>query len=444
MKIVPRMVLGTFAVVVVSVLMLLVGSRDDVPGIVTLVLVVALLLAWLAGRSVAQPLVALSDAARDIAAGATPRFPRSGIPEVDALAEALRRMHRDLADRGIELVQQRAGGTAIVDAMFEGVLASDGRGGIVLANPAARRLLGYAADADLPDLTALFRPRNARDAIARVLAGEDVNDCEVELDDRTVSFNARPLNGKGAVVVLRDLTEIRRLETIRRDFVANVSHELKTPLTSIAGYADTLADPAIDPATRQQFLGTILTNARRMQRLVDDLLDLSRIESGRWTPALAPTDLARLARDAWAQFQVRATELGVRLQLVIGDDAAEAVLDADALGHILSNLYDNALRYAPRDSAIAVETARGDGMLSISVSDAGPGIAGEHLPRIFERFYRVDPARSREAGGTGLGLAIVRHLVDAHGGRVEVESELHHGTTIRCWFPVMNVGTLSR
>jgi two-component system, OmpR family, phosphate regulon sensor histidine kinase PhoR len=435
MKFVPRLVLGTFAVVVISVLMLRVGSREAVPGIVMLVLVVALLLAWLAGRSVAKPLVALSEAARDIAAGDTPRFPRSGIPEVDALAEALRRMHGDLAERGVELVQQRAGATAIVDAMTEGVLASDASGIVVLANPAARRLLGYARDVELPALTALFRPRAARDAIIRVLSGEAVNDCEVELDDRTVSLNARPLNGQGAVVVMHDLTEIRRLETMRRDFVANVSHELKTPLTSIAGYADTLADPGIDAATRQQFLATILANARRMQRLVDDLLDLSRIESGRWTPVLAATDVARVARDAWTAFQGRAADTGVQLLLSMGDGATELTVDTEALTHILSNLYDNALRYAPQGSAIAVESGRSDGMLSISVRDSGPGILGEHLPRIFERFYRADPARARDAGGTGLGLAIVRHLVEAHGGRVEAESELQHGTIIRCWFP---------
>jgi signal transduction histidine kinase len=327
--------------------------------------------------------------------------------------------------------------------MTEGVLAADARGVIVLANPAARRLLGYGLDGELPEITALFRPRTGRDAIARVLAGEAVNDCEVELDNRTVSLNARALNGRGAVVVMHDLTEIRRLETMRRDFVANVSHELKTPLTSIAGYADTLADPGIDAATRQQFLGTILTNARRMQRLVDDLLDLSRIESGRWIPLLAPTDLARVARDAWSSFQARAAETGVQLLLSIGEAATDATVDTDALGHILSNLYDNALRYAPQGSAITVETGRADGMLSIGVRDSGPGIAGEHLSRIFERFYRVDPARSREGGGTGLGLAIVRHLVEAHGGRVEADSELQHGTIIRCWFPAPISGTFS-
>ena len=437
MRFVSRLVLGTFTVVVLTIVILLWETGAAVSGVVAFVLVLALVLAWLAGRSVAGPLVALSDAARAIAAGATPRFPRSGIPEIDTLVEALRRMHRDLADRAVELRQEKAGGNAIVDAMVEGVIAADARGTIVTANPAARRLLGYASEGPLPAMQTLFRTKSAREAVARVLAGQDVHDTEVDIDGRVLSLNARPLDGPGVVLVMHDLTEVRRLEAVRRDFVANVSHELKTPLTSIAGYADTLMDRGIDAETRQRFLGTIVANARRMQQLVDDLLDLSRVESGRWLARPQRVDLRAATNETWDAFAVRAAGRQVQLALDIAPDAASITMDADALRQILSNLIDNALRYSPAGGTITISSAASGDGVAVRVSDQGSGIASEHLTRIFERFYRVDPARSRDEGGTGLGLAIVRHLVEAHGGRVDAESELQRGTAIQCWFPTV-------
>jgi signal transduction histidine kinase len=430
-----RLVLGTFSIVTLAVLIALGGRQRGVPGLVLLALVIALAIAWIAGRSIARPLVSLSDAARDIAAGETPRFPRSGIPEVDSLVEAMRRMHGDLASRGLELQQERAGGNAIVDAMVEGVIAADPRGKILMANPAARRLLGYGPDVALPDLRTLFRIKNAQDAVTDALAGREVHDCEVELDGRVLALNARPLYRNGAVLVLHDLTELRRLEAIRRDFVANVSHELKTPLTSIAGYAETLMDPGIDAETRQRFLDTVMSNARRMQRLVDDLLDLSRIESGRWTPRIQHTALDPLITEAWEALRDRAQKRRVDFERIITVEAAHLDVDADALRQILSNLLDNALRYVPAGGQIVVRSERLGSGVVVSVEDNGAGIGTEHLPRIFERFYRVDPARSRDEGGTGLGLAIVRHMIEAHGGRVDAESELQRGMTVRCWFP---------
>jgi two-component system phosphate regulon sensor histidine kinase PhoR len=430
-----RLVLGTFGIIAFIVLLVLGGRQHGVPGGVLIALPVALALAWMAGRSMARPLVAVSKAARDIATGATPRFPRSGIPEVDVLVEALRRMHGDLGARALELQYERAGGDAIVDTMVEGVIASDQRGRIITANPAARRLLGYAADAAMPDLRTLFRAKAARDAVSLVLAGHEVHDCEVDLDGRVVSLNARPLPRNGAVLVLHDLTDVRRLEAVRRDFVANVSHELKTPLTSIAGYADTLMDSNIDGETRQRFLTTIVNNARRMQRLVDDLLDLSRIESGRWTPRVEVVAVAVLVGEAWDAFRDRARARGVELEMRVAPDAAQVAVDPVAFRQVVSNLFENAQRYVPEGGRIVCRSERvGDGV-AVSIEDNGCGIAGEHLSRIFERFYRVDPARSRDEGGTGLGLAIVRHLVEAHGGYVDAESELQRGTVIRCWFP---------
>jgi signal transduction histidine kinase len=237
------------------------------------------------------------------------------------------------------------------------------------------------------------------------------------------------------VLVLHDITEVRRLEMVRRDFVANVSHELKTPLTSIAGYAETLLSDDADPGTQQVFLRTILSNAQRMQQLVDDQLDLSRIESGRWQPAPEPLDIAGIAREAWQPRDERARAAGIQFRIDAGEGAGRVHADPEAMRQILGNLYDNAIRYTPPGGTITCESRRDDGSIAIAVTDTGTGIGSDHLPRIFERYYRVDPARSREAGGTGLGLSIVKHLVEAHGGTVSADSTLGRGTTITCRFP---------
>jgi len=410
------------------------GGQSAVAGAALLAIVVGSLLTFIAGRSISRPLAELAGAARAIAAGAPPRFPRSGVTEIDALVQALRQMHGELGERFEDLRRERAESAALVESMTESVVAADGRGHIVTANAAARRLLGYGEHDALPDLPELFRVKAARAVVDDVLAGEPVRDRELDLDGRTLLVNARPLPAGGAVLVLHDLTQLRRLETVRRDFVANVSHELKTPLTSIAGYTETLLSDTPDPDTAHRFLGVIQANARRMHRLVDDLLDLSRIEAGRWHPEPVWTDVAAIAREVYTNVRAHAEARDVELR--IAADAAPVVYaDADALRQVLTNLVDNSLRYTPRGGTVTCEAAPENGGVSITVRDTGSGIAQEHLPRIFERFYRADPSRSRDEGGTGLGLAIVKHLVEAHGGRVSAESSLGDGTAIRCWFP---------
>ena len=262
-----------------------------------------------------------------------------------------------------------------------------------------------------------------------VLAGGSIERRELELNNRTVVVSARPLEARGTLLVLSDITDLRRLETIRRDFVANVSHELKTPLTAIAGYAETLVGES--PST---FAATILANAQRMQRLVDDLLDLSRIESGGWRPEPAPVNVESAARDAWEPFAERAAAQRVTFEIDVALPAQTIEVDRDALRQVFTNLFDNALRHTPPGGRIRVSAERTGDDTVVRVSDTGSGISADHLPRIFERFYRVDPGRSRQEGGTGLGLAIVKHLVEAHGRHVDAESELGHGTTILLYF----------
>jgi two-component system phosphate regulon sensor histidine kinase PhoR len=410
-------------------------AQRAVGGAAILALVVGIVLALGAGRSIAQPLTAITAAARAIAAGSPPRFPRSGIPDVDALVQALRQMHRQLGERFEELRREQAESAALVESMVEGVVAADERGHIVTANPAARRLLGYGAGEPLPDLAELFRVKAAREVVDAVLDGRSVQDRPLEMDDRSFLVNARPLPAGGAVLVLHDLTEVRRLEAVRRDFVANVSHELKTPLTSISGYAETLLSDPPDDETSQRFLATILGNARRMQRLVDDLLDLSRIEAGRWLPNRTEVDLAAVARETWTTLATRKEAHAVQFVVEVRPEAAVVSADLDALRQVLTNLLDNSLRHTPAGGTITLGGRRMEGAVAVSVRDNGSGITREHLPRIFERFYRADSSRSREEGGTGLGLAIVKHLVEAHGGRVTAESERGAGTTVTCLFP---------
>lgn len=392
-------------------------------------------LAWLFARDVAKPLAELSSAARAIAAGQPPTFPDSRVPEVAEHVLALRAMHEELARRFAELRREREDTATLIETMADGVLASDARGRIVTLNAAARRLLGYSRSDSLPALAELFHDKPARDLVDAILAGREAQAIDLALGPRALFLAGRALPNGGALLVIRDVTELRRLETVRRDFVANLSHELKTPLTSIAGYAETLAAEAGPDTQAEQFARTILNNARRMQRLVDNLLDLSRIESGRWQPAPQAVDITHVGRETWASFATRGQERKIDFAIEVAPPGATVTADPDAVRQILTNLLENALRHTPAGGRIRVTAAAAPGGVTVAVSDTGAGIAAEHLPRIFERFYRADPARSRDEGGTGLGLAIVKHLVEAHGGSVEARSARGAGTTIRMFFP---------
>jgi two-component system phosphate regulon sensor histidine kinase PhoR len=402
-----------------------------------LMLIAAGLVAWLIAGALARPLVQIAGAARDFAAGRPAVLPDSRIPELARHVDALRTMHEELDHRFAELRHEREESRTLLEALSDGVIAADARGVVVSANAAARRLLEFRPGDPLPPLTELFHDQQHRALIREVLDGRAVERREMDLGERTVLVSGRTLPDGGALLVMSDVTDMRRLETMRRDFVANVSHELKTPLTAIAGYAETLAAEA-DPASQTAgFAATIGQNARRMQLLVDGLLDLSRIESGHWQPKRSVVEIDAAARDAWAPFAERAATAHIRFRPTIPREAHAVSADPDALRQIFTNLFDNALRHTPAGGTIQVAAELQSDGVAVSVADTGNGIPPEHLPRIFERFYRVDQGRARHQGGTGLGLAIVKHLVEAHGGHVEAESTLGHGTTIRLHFPAV-------
>jgi signal transduction histidine kinase len=389
-------------------------------------LLVGVALAQVLAAPVARPIEELRDVARGLAAGDLTQRPSRAIAggEVGDLAEALRRLAEQLESR----LQSLHG-----EELNEGVIAVDARQRVVRINETARQLLRLREPVPFP-ADFLPRDRTLREALAAVLSGAEAVPDEVRVDDRTVALTARPLPDGGAVLALYDLTPVRRLEAVRRDFVANVSHELRTPLTVIGGFVETLQDEELPPELRRQFLAMCEGNVRRMQRIVDDLLDLSRIESGGWLPNPTDLDVAAIAVEIFAPLQAAATAKGVALRTEIGPGADHLSIDPTAARQILSNLAENALRHTTAGEVVLFSQID-DGGTRIGVRDTGCGMGPEHLPRIFERFYRADPGRSREAGGTGLGLAIVRHLAESHEGKVKAESQPGVGTTISAWIP---------
>jgi two-component system phosphate regulon sensor histidine kinase PhoR len=412
------------------------SAQGDVLRAAIIALLGATLLALVFSRTVSKPIVELRDVARAIAGGDLARRPALSAPgEVGDLAVALHRMAEQLGARLQAVEREEALMLAVIESLDEGIVAATARGEVVRLNAAARRLLGIRAEPPF-HINELPPERVLRDAVRLAMAGDATESAETVIGDRTLVITARPLPDGGAVLAVMDLTARRRLETIRRDFVANVSHELKTPLTVISGFAETLRDGSLPDNDRALFIDKILGNTTRMQRIVDDLLDLSRYESGRWSPRMAPADIRSIVTDVFATVQSEAQQKGITLGVSIDPSSARVRADPTALRQILGNLIENAVRHTA-DGEITVGTARdpaGRGVW-IAVRDTGTGIPQEHLPRIFERFYRVDAGRSRDAGGTGLGLAIVKHLAEAHGGTVQAESTVGRGTTISVLLP---------
>jgi two-component system phosphate regulon sensor histidine kinase PhoR len=383
------------------------------------------------------------DTARQYAQGnLSARIPVRRRDELGELARIINQSADQLQERMAEIARDRGRTDAILSAMDDGVLAVDHQGSVVLANPRLAKALDLRDTPGRHYLEVIRQPE-VGSLIEEVLRTGERREAAVELLHvlRVFSIIGVPFPGEegtppGAVLTFNDATEPQRLERIRRDFVANASHELRTPLTSIRGFVEALEDGAIeDQSTAQRFLGKIRTHADRMAALVEDLLELSRLEAGERGPDLEETLPAEVAEDVVASFAGAASRRDISLRRV--DRGAPAVrTDPDRLRRILENLVDNAVKYTPSGGVVEITTASGlVGGARIEVADDGPGIAAEHLPRIFERFYRVDKARSRELGGTGLGLSIVRHLAQSMGASVSVESEPGKGSRFTVTVP---------
>jgi len=342
-------------------------------------------------------------------------------PSQDALAEERRRFQ------------------AVLESMVEGVLLLDAERRVTLFNPAASRLLGLPPEPLGRGLLELSRSPALHGLVERARAGEVA---EAELDAgplRRLRARAAPLAGSSEVsVVVHDVTELRRLEAIRKDFVANVSHELRTPISVIRANAETLLAGALEDGERARgFVEALLRNAERLSALISDLLDISRLESGARRLERRPLDLAEAVRQVLESVEPAAVSRGHALASAV-PPGLMAVGDDKALAQVLTNLLDNAIKYTQDGGRILVRGGHQPGAVRLEVVDDGPGIEPQHRTRIFERFYRVDKGRSREMGGTGLGLSIVKNLIEALGGQVGVEPGARSGSVF--WITLPEVG----
>lgn len=427
-----------------------------------LVLVLAASLGFLFARHVTRPIAQMMAVARRMTEGDfSQRVASRSTDEIGQLGQALNTMAHRLEERLAQLEEERAKGTAILDGMVEGVLAVDGENRILFINTGACRLFhaSSAGAAGRPFLE-VIRNKEMVDLLERTLRGGTFAQQELHIFtpvERVLQVHAAPLKVRerapGVIVVMHDVTELRRLEMVRTEFVANVSHELRTPLTSIKGYLETLLEGGLeDREHARPFLEVIHKHADRLGRLVDDLLDLSNLELGRIPLHRRPTTLAEVVDNAMAVYEHQAAKQEITLRANIPHDLPPVLADRDRLAQVLINLLDNSLKFTPkggqitvmagcvrkpgRDGSILPGRASPAECVEISVDDTGIGIPSQDLPRVTERFFRVDKGRSRELGGTGLGLAIVKHLVKAHGGDMMIDSQLNKGTTVRFTLPI--------
>ncbi|MGO9711100.1 MAG: ATP-binding protein [Polyangiaceae bacterium] len=408
-----------------------------------LAIVLAVGLGFLASQIATRPLLAMTGAARRIAGGDYDIDLRSASPdEFGLLSRTLTTLAAELKARVGDLVAERDRLSAILAGMAEGVVVIDASKRIVVANPAASEILASRPELVGSTLDASVTDPALRRFMAEGASANGVHESEIETAaGKSIAIYVRPLasgsNGgaSGSVTVLRDMTRMRHLLTLRRDFVANVSHELRTPVAAIQGYAETLLEQNADAATQRQFLEIIHRQSQRIGALVADLLTLSELQTKPNEDVVREAvNLASLASNVIETLRGGGVAKGARVKV---DVAAEARPLGDPMGleQVIQNLVDNALKYGARDGEVRVRGVRDGSRVVLTVSDDGPGIAREHLPRLFERFYRVDAGRSREQGGTGLGLAIVKHLVESMGGAVNVESDVGRGTTFRVDLP---------
>jgi len=392
---------------------------------------VALIMAGIAAQSISGRLKRIVEFAETIAQGdLTARISESSRDDIGQVARALDKTARNFQKNFEALKTSQRQLETLLNSMQDAVIAVDHEERVLWANQALDRIAPHRVRVQSLVVETIRDPdflrvvRNATEA--RTVATSRATSVA---PFRIFEVTAAPMPGGGAVAVLRDLTETERVEKTRRDFIANVSHELRTPLTSIQGYTETLLDSAsAEDSHSRDFLEIIRKNATRMSRLTEDLLTLARVESGEQRFAMQSVLPEELLREAVLSFRTMAKSQGVEFEL---HEFAPLPVTADveAIHQVFSNLIDNALKYAGSTGRLVLGSRELANGVEFYVQDFGPGIPSEHLPRLFERFYRVDKARSRDSGGTGLGLAIAKHIVLAHGGTIRAESELNHGST---------------
>jgi two-component system, OmpR family, phosphate regulon sensor histidine kinase PhoR len=396
----------------------------------------ALLLAFIATQSIGRRLVRITDFAERVAAGdLSARIQEESTDEIAHVASALDKTARKLEEGFNALENSRQTLETLLNSMQEAVIAVSQDERVLWANERMERLLPSGIRLGAP-LVQSVRDPEILASVQNALTSRDVTVAHAAkiFSGRIFDVTAAPMPGGGAVAVLHDQTDIERVEKTRRDFIANVSHELRTPLTSVQGYSETLLDSHSLPDNLRDFVEIIRKNATRMSRLTEDLLVLARVESGEQKLNFQLTMPQELLDDALQTFRDIEARRGTEISVI--NTATSAVLvDRDAIHQVFTNLIDNALKYGDQGRKILIGACETEDGVQFYVRDFGSGIPSEHLPRLFERFYRVDKARSRESGGTGLGLAIAKHVVRAHSGAIRAESELNHGSTFYFTLP---------
>ncbi len=412
------------------------------------VLLLAALMSLFVSRRISRPLERIKQGAERFAAGDfSYRLHSTGSAEIGSLAETMNEMAAQLEERLQTVSKERNQREAVLSSMVEGVLAVDTTGHIISLNKAAAQFFNVfqPETATGRSIEEVFRNVNLQRFVAEVLEGQETRECELVIQNRHACYlqtRGTNLLGAqnrriGAVVVFNDVSRLRRLENLRRDFVANVSHELKTPITAIKGFVETLLDGAIkDPVEAERFLKIVARHADRLNAIIEDLLMLSRLEQGgKEGMEMQSAGLCGLLESAVEVCAQRAAEKHIAIHVECSD-ALTAVINPPLIEQALINLIGNAVKYSADGKTVAVSARAEEGGVLLSVEDQGYGIEEKHLDRLFERFYRVDKGRSRQEGGTGLGLSIVKHIAQAHGGTVSVQSRYGEGSIFSIFLPV--------
>ncbi len=397
-------------------------------------------------RSIIQPVQAISSAAKKVAAGEFGQpLKVTGAEELQELTKSFNKMAVDLSKLMTKLSSERQRIEAIVVSMIDGVIFCDHEGKVTLINPAAEETFQVSQEAALNrSFLEVIRNYDLANAFHRALSEAEPSHQELRLftpRELIVSVQVTPVYDgagvvQGAVATIHDITTLRKLEQLRTEFVSNVSHELKTPLTSIRGFTETLLEEELDLETQQRFLGIILSEADRLSRLINDILNLSRLESPATRLHLQQVDLKQTVSGVMQILNHLIEAKGIKVNLDFGPDFPLIEADSDMMAQVFLNLLENAVKYTPAMGGVSIAGRFEATKVIITVSDTGPGIPAKDLPRIFERFYRVEKARSRQAGGTGLGLAIVKHIIERHHGQISVDSRLQQGTTFLITLPI--------
>ncbi|MDD5081184.1 MAG: ATP-binding protein [Candidatus Omnitrophica bacterium] len=441
---------GTSGVIRLSITL---SEIDQLLGRLRKILVFALLAAfglsvlvsYLVSCYISRPIREISWAAQNVAHGNFHKkiFIRSN-DELGDLAKAFNYMSKQVQNNISKISESRSRLEAVFLSMFEGVMVVDMSGSVVLVNQALKNFLKIEDEPVGRRFMEVIRNIQIQEIIDKVLTScDELISAEISTlvpEEKILLVHATAIKksgqAHGAVLVFHDVTELRHLEKVRRDFVANVSHELRTPVSSIKGYSETLLSGALeDEAHARDFLSIILSDSNRLASLIDDLLNLSKIESGNLIMEFKPQKLRPIIAKVFSGLKKQIDDKGISVEIDFPSDMPDVLIDHDRISQVLLNLMDNAMKYNSQNGKIIVKVFARGSFVGVDISDTGIGIPEKDLPRIFERFYRVDKARSRELGGTGLGLSIVKHIVQAHGGEVSVHSVEGQGTTFSFTLP---------